>query len=265
MSTEKKRTVEMHQGRLRLRPWLEQQIRSGNYPGVIWLDEAAQIFQIPWKHAARHGWSIDKDATLFRNWAIHTGRYRPDRDKPDPKTWKANFRCAIKSLPDVKELQDQSNKKGHNAFRVFKLLNSKVGKKTKGTFCRENSEDIAPVVCSRNSYYTIPSVKEEQSANYCCSPVTTRTLAHEVQPNGMEEHEQTEAVLKIVDNLQNMETWSLPFEHDRVWRPTNNWTEGHYEITDYPSYTDLHYRSITSQFSRDLQQVCSDPCSTLYT
>ncbi|KAK5873770.1 hypothetical protein PBY51_018782 [Eleginops maclovinus] len=62
----------MHPGRLRLRPWLEEQIESGNYPGVSWLDQAAQIFQIPWKHAARHIWSIDQDATLFRSWAMHT-------------------------------------------------------------------------------------------------------------------------------------------------------------------------------------------------
>lgn len=106
-------------GRLRLRPWLEEQIHSGKYPGVSWLDQvhpppphlhlyiqivgiagthrentnthkilwaplkpfflyfilqSARIFQIPWKHAARHGWSIDRDATLFRSWAMHTGR-----------------------------------------------------------------------------------------------------------------------------------------------------------------------------------------------
>ena len=24
-------------------------------------------------HAARHGWDVEKDAPLFRNWAIHTG------------------------------------------------------------------------------------------------------------------------------------------------------------------------------------------------
>lgn len=38
------------------------------------MNQSAQIFQIPWKHAARHGWSIDQDATLFRSWAMHTGR-----------------------------------------------------------------------------------------------------------------------------------------------------------------------------------------------
>ncbi|CAF92752.1 unnamed protein product, partial [Tetraodon nigroviridis] len=146
--------------RLRLRPWLEEQIQSGRYPGVSWLDQvnlrhlthththtrkletdtffsksvflscylqmnqSAQIFQIPWKHAARHGWSIDQDATLFRSWAMHTGRYRPGKDKPDPKTWKANFRCALNSLPDVCELQEHSRKRGNNAFRVYKMLPS---------------------------------------------------------------------------------------------------------------------------------------------
>ncbi|KAM7406324.1 hypothetical protein PAMP_000708 [Pampus punctatissimus] len=60
-------------GRMRLRPWLEEQIHSGKYPGVSWLDQSARVFQIPWKHAARHGWSIDRDATLFRSWAMHTG------------------------------------------------------------------------------------------------------------------------------------------------------------------------------------------------
>lgn len=31
------------------------------------------MFSIPWKHAARHGWELDKDASLFKLWAIHTG------------------------------------------------------------------------------------------------------------------------------------------------------------------------------------------------
>uniref|UniRef100_A0A667WTT5 Interferon regulatory factor 1a n=1 Tax=Myripristis murdjan TaxID=586833 RepID=A0A667WTT5_9TELE len=109
-------------GRLRLRPWLEEQIQSGKYPGVSWLDQSAQVFQIPWKHAARHGWSIDQDATLFRSWAMHTGRYHPGKDKPDPKTWKANFRCALNSLPDICELREHSRKRGSNAYRVYRML-----------------------------------------------------------------------------------------------------------------------------------------------
>ncbi|KAI4904912.1 hypothetical protein NFI96_033158 [Prochilodus magdalenae] len=120
--------------RMRMRPWLEEQINSCKIPGLKWVNREKRIFQIPWMHAARHGWDVEKDAPLFRNWAIHTGKYQPGVDKPDPKTWKANFRCAMNSLPDIEEVKDKSIKKGTNAFRVYKMLSaserqSKRGKK----------------------------------------------------------------------------------------------------------------------------------------
>lgn len=120
--------------RMRMRPWLEQQITSGEIQGLLWVDEEKRIFQIPWMHAARHGWDLEKDAPLFKNWAIHTGKYRPGIDKPDPKTWKANFRCAMNSLPDIEEVKDKSMKRGSNAFRMYRMLSSsekaiKKGKK----------------------------------------------------------------------------------------------------------------------------------------
>ncbi|KAM9470914.1 interferon regulatory factor 2 isoform 2-T2 [Clarias gariepinus] len=120
--------------RMRMRPWLEEQINSCKIPGLKWVNREKKIFQIPWMHAARHGWDVEKDAPLFRNWAIHTGKYQPGVDKPDPKTWKANFRCAMNSLPDIEEVKDKSIKKGTNAFRVYKMLSaserqSKRGKK----------------------------------------------------------------------------------------------------------------------------------------
>ncbi|XP_061108889.1 interferon regulatory factor 2 [Conger conger] len=108
--------------RMRMRPWLEEQINSDKIPGLKWVNREKRIFQIPWMHAARHGWDVEKDAPLFRNWAIHTGKYQPGVDKPDPKTWKANFRCAMNSLPDIEEVKDKSIKKGTNAFRVYKML-----------------------------------------------------------------------------------------------------------------------------------------------
>lgn len=106
------------------------------------------MFTIPWKHAARHGWELEKDASLFKEWAIHTGEQlcaNPARNKErlfscviltemftagkyvhgqtcDPKTWKANFRCAMNSLPDIKEVKDKSINKGHQAMRVFRML-----------------------------------------------------------------------------------------------------------------------------------------------
>ncbi|XP_063776783.1 interferon regulatory factor 2 isoform X2 [Pseudophryne corroboree] len=122
--------------RMRMRPWLEEQINADGIPGLKWLNKEKKIFQIPWMHAARHGWDVEKDAPLFRNWAIHTGKYQPGVDKPDPKTWKANFRCAMNSLPDIEEVKDKSMKKGNNAFRVYRMIPvaerpSKRGKRTK--------------------------------------------------------------------------------------------------------------------------------------
>ncbi|MBV96103.1 Interferon regulatory factor 2, partial [Eschrichtius robustus] len=63
-------------------------------------------------------------------------KHQPGVDKPDPKTWKANFRCAMNSLPDIEEVKDKSIKKGNNAFRVYRMLPlserpSKKGKKPK--------------------------------------------------------------------------------------------------------------------------------------
>uniref|UniRef100_A0A672FI69 Interferon regulatory factor 1-like n=1 Tax=Salarias fasciatus TaxID=181472 RepID=A0A672FI69_SALFA len=135
--------------RLRLRPWLEEQIGSGN---IIWLCfnlQSALIFQIPWKHAARHGWSIDRDATLFRSWALHTGRYHPGKDKPDPKTWKANFRCALNSLSDICELREYSRKRGSNAYRVYRMLPiSQTQRRRRGKTCSPSSTHDRASHCS---------------------------------------------------------------------------------------------------------------------
>uniref|UniRef100_A0A3B3UZT1 Interferon regulatory factor n=1 Tax=Poecilia latipinna TaxID=48699 RepID=A0A3B3UZT1_9TELE len=141
--------------RMRMRPWLEEQINSCQIPGLKWVNKEKRIFQIPWMHAARHGWDLEKDAPLFMRWAIHTGKYQPGVDRPDPKTWKANFRCAMNSLPDIEEVKDKSIKKGTNAFRVYKMLSSTEKSLKKGelpalspntTFSEAHS---GPVDCSK--------------------------------------------------------------------------------------------------------------------
>ncbi|XP_026183775.1 interferon regulatory factor 1b isoform X1 [Mastacembelus armatus] len=107
--------------RMRMRPWLEKMIESKSITGLAWVDKDKTMFSIPWKHAARHGWELDKDACLFKQWAIHTGKYT-EGQTCDPKTWKANFRCAMNSLPDIEEVKDRSINKGHQAMRVFRML-----------------------------------------------------------------------------------------------------------------------------------------------
>ena len=122
--------------RLRMRPWLENALNEHKFPGVEWVDRDAKTFRIPWKHASRNGWQINTDACLFRAWAEHTGKYKSNQ-KPNAKTWKANFRCALNSLPDMEEMTEKRTTKGNNAFKMYRIINnvSKKGyhsKKMKG-------------------------------------------------------------------------------------------------------------------------------------
>ncbi|KAM9765804.1 interferon regulatory factor 1-like [Menidia menidia] len=222
-------------GRQRLRPWLEEQIQSGRYPGVSWLDQSARIFQIPWTHAARHGWSIDRDATLFRSWAMHTGRYRPGKDKPDPKTWKANFRCALNSLPDVCELPEHSRKRGSNAYRVYRMLpSSQTRKRRKGLqFLNKPQERRGVGECPHDEAFPM----------HTWQPATTRSISDTLlkvengaqnafscnQAHGMwdskpEEQEQSEAVFKLMDHLSGADLWNQTGEQ-RGWKTHTLWDQ----------------------------------------
>ncbi|XP_048124617.1 interferon regulatory factor 1b [Alosa alosa] len=128
--------------RMRMRPWLECKIESRSIDGLEWVDKDKMIFSIPWKHAARHGWCQDKDASLFKEWAIHTGKYKPGVTQADPKTWKANFRCAMNSLPDIEEVKDKSINKGCGAVRVYRMLPEVHKKKDKRSRSRDGKRKI---------------------------------------------------------------------------------------------------------------------------
>lgn len=132
--------------RMRMRPWLEAMIESRSFSGLRWLDEEKRQFSIPWKHAARHGWEMDKDASLFKEWAIHTGKYTSDQEA-DPKTWKANFRCALNSLPDIEEVKDKSVNKGHQAVRVYRLLPVSTKSKETRRRAKERKARMKSVKC----------------------------------------------------------------------------------------------------------------------
>lgn len=58
------------------------------------------------------------------------GKFTPGITEPDPKTWKANFRCAMNSLPDIEEVKDKSINKGCEAVRVYRMLQVVKNKKS---------------------------------------------------------------------------------------------------------------------------------------
>ncbi len=101
----------------RMRQWLIRMINSGRFPGLEWLDEDKTIFKVPWVHAKKRGYCRERDAALFREWAVHSGKYR---DESDPTVWKINFRCAINGLKDIKEIKDMQTED----CRVYRVLPS---------------------------------------------------------------------------------------------------------------------------------------------
>ena len=106
--------------RLRLRDWLVNMINSGSFSGLQWEDPKEKVFRVPWKHGSRHGWTVE-DASLFRAWAVYTGKFKEGKDKPDPRKWKTNFRCALNALPDIREIRTRSCPRGKDAFKVYQM------------------------------------------------------------------------------------------------------------------------------------------------
>ena len=57
----------------RMRDWLVRMINSGRFPGLKWLDQEKMVFRVPWIHAKKRDYNQERDAALFREWAIHSG------------------------------------------------------------------------------------------------------------------------------------------------------------------------------------------------
>ncbi|XP_078576367.1 uncharacterized protein LOC144862017 isoform X2 [Branchiostoma floridae x Branchiostoma japonicum] len=118
--------------KLRMRPWLEQQLDREEYHGFCWLDKKERKFKVPWIHASSQHFNHMKHSAVFKAWAVHTGRFDPDKSDESYekvslwKTWKANFRCALNSLPDVVELRGENCKaKGEAAYKVYRIVDRK--------------------------------------------------------------------------------------------------------------------------------------------
>lgn len=107
--------------RQRMRPWLESKVDSGHIPGLAWIDREKKIFRVPWKHGGKHDWN-EADSTIFKEWAMHTGRYREGVDQADWPTWKTRFRCALNKLPDIQEMKDHNQLDGSDPYRAYKFL-----------------------------------------------------------------------------------------------------------------------------------------------
>ncbi|XP_033113128.1 uncharacterized protein LOC117113798 [Anneissia japonica] len=108
-------------GRQRLRPWLVNKINSGSIKGLEWMDEAKLMFKIPWKHAGKQDYDPEEDSRIFKEWSLHTGKYKPSMT-PEPAVWKTRLRTALNKLPDIEEVQDKTQLDIPEPYRVYRLL-----------------------------------------------------------------------------------------------------------------------------------------------
>ncbi|KAL4239676.1 interferon regulatory factor 1 [Mactra antiquata] len=126
--------------RQKMRPWLIGLLDNDSCHQLGWFNKKDMTFKVSWKHAAGQTFDPNSDATLFELWARHTGKYYTG-DRPDPKKWKANFRCALHSLQDVDEDKSLGVKRGNNAYRVYRFLDEKKAKKVHQKIKEEKSSD----------------------------------------------------------------------------------------------------------------------------
>lgn len=151
--------------RLLMREWLIQEASGNRIPGLKWLDQHRTLISIPWIHASKEGWSQDHHCKLFEKWAIYTGKYDPNKDKPEPKRWKANFRCALNSLPDVTEVPEMGQKNGANGFKVYRFIDPVTRKNPrKYKLHSESTKHCTPVKVSFQATLSNPSTVTD--ANY---------------------------------------------------------------------------------------------------
>nr|ACN71222.1 interferon regulatory factor OC1 [Oscarella carmela] len=138
----------------RMLPWLFQRLEEGLIQGLHWVDKKELVFQMPWVHAKKKNYDIERDSALYKAWAVNSGKFVQNRDVPDPTTWKINFRCALNSLRGHIDCTRVDEIEGTRQYKFNgQALNEQIEADQNRLYSRRTS-DASVVGASRSPLFT---------------------------------------------------------------------------------------------------------------
>lgn len=151
----------------KMKNWIIQQVNSGKFPGLEWVNKEKTKFKVPWRHAKKKGYNRERDAALFKEWAIFTGK---SAKHSDPTVWKINFRCALNSLKDIRECKEDLT----DSFKVYEILPFPSKKKSpsaqKGDMpfpmTKRESVPVFNLNSTSSSYGGVPRCQNNNNIDY---------------------------------------------------------------------------------------------------